>query len=89
MIRHARVSVGVAPTLLTAPESDMQAGSRLLLRNTSATASVFLGAADVTAVDGYELPAGTSLSLTLDSRDSLHAVTAVGDVPIHVLRVGV
>jgi hypothetical protein len=89
MIGNAQVNVGVAPTLLTTAETDTQAGSRLHVRNGSATAAVFLGGSGVTTDTGYELPAGAAVALTLDSGDALYAVTAVGTVEVHVLRIGV
>jgi hypothetical protein len=89
MIRHARVSVGTTPAALSDSEDDSQAGSRLQVRNTSATDAMFLGAADVTATTGYELRPGSSLPLTLDADEALYAVAALGTVEVHVLRMGV
>lgn len=89
MIANARVTVGTTPTLLTTTETDTMAGSRLLVRNSSATASVFLGGSGVTTANGYEVPSGASVSLVLDSGDALYAVVGVGTIDVHVLRIGV
>jgi hypothetical protein len=89
VIRHARVSVGTTPAALTSTQDNSQVGSRLQVRNTSATDAVSLGASDVTAATGYELRPGSSLLLTLDADEALYAVAALGTVEVHVLRMGV
>lgn len=89
MIRHARVTVGTTPTLLTGTEGDTYSGARLHVRNISGTVSAFLGGSDVTATTGYELPVGGVLDVTLDAGETLYAVVAVGTVRIDVLRAGV
>jgi hypothetical protein len=89
VIRHERITVGTNPTLLTGSDTGSQAGSRLLIRNNSATASVFLGDSSVTSDTGWEFVLGDTLMLTLDPEEELYAVAAIGTVVVAVLRIGV
>ena len=87
-VQAARVTVGTAATLLSAAEADTCAGSRLLVRNSSATTSVFLGGAGVTASTGLELPSASQVPWTLDLGEALYAAVVVGTVVVHVLQGG-
>jgi hypothetical protein len=89
VIGHGRVTVGTSATKLTTADSGRQSGSRLHVRNPSATVSVFLGGSAVTAGTGYELPPGASVAITLDADEEVFAAVAVGTLDVHVLRGGV
>lgn len=87
-----RVTVTDEPTRVDSTSSgpgDPTLGSTLLIHNRDASASVFLGANNVTAATGYELAAGVALPLDLGRAESLYAITAAGSVVCHVLEVGV
>jgi hypothetical protein len=88
-VQSAQITVGTAATLLSAAETDTPAGARLVVRNSSATTSVFLGGAGVTASTGLELPSATQLPWTLDLGEALYAAVVVGTVVVHVLQGGV
>ncbi len=87
-VNQDQVVVGTTPTLLSGAPGDAVSGSRIQVRNSSGTTSVFLGGPSVTTANGYELPAGASVAITLNEGESLHAVVVVGTVTVHALRAG-
>lgn len=70
-----------------APVLIADAGRLMLIRNTDATVSVFLGGAAVSSSTGYELKAGQSIEL--DAReDKVYAIAAAaGPVRVDFLAV--
>ena len=87
-----RIEVTDEPTRIDSTSTgpgDPTIGSSLLIHNTDASVSVFLGGSGVTAAAGYELIAGDALPLDLGRAESLYAITAAGSVVCHVLEVGV
>ncbi len=86
--KGTRVAVDVTATKLNTTGTDTVSGSSLLVSNRGA-ASVFLGAADVTTVAGYELAVDESLTFDLGMGEDLYGICASGTVACHVLEVGV
>lgn len=88
---QAQVSVGVTATRLDAIDDsgDGVTGEAITVRNAHATDSVFLGGADVTTANGFELVAGAAYSDTLMTGDALYAIKAATTATVHVLRRGV
>ncbi len=84
--KGTRVAVPVTAVKLNSASTGAQGGSSLLVHNRGA-ASVFLGAANVTTADGYELLADESLPVDLDVGEGLYAICASGTVACHVLEV--
>lgn len=94
-IGHQNVSVGTTATLLNGVETDSIRGQSLLIQNQSTTASVFIGASNVTtSAYGFELKASTATALTaiaidLAAGESLYGIVASGTITVNVLRQGV
>lgn len=88
MLDHSVVTVGTTATELSAPQSDNQGGTSLLI-TAPAGSTVYLGGPTVTTTTyGYALAAGTSITVTLDGSERLYAVAAAAaNVPI--LRQGI
>lgn len=79
---NRQVAVGVASTAIL----DANSGARsLLVKHTTAGATVFLGAPGVTVATGYPLEANNELELELEG--PLHGVVAAGTVTVFVLGV--
>ncbi len=57
--------------MLAGAEGDTQAGSRIRVRNNSATTDAFLGGADVTTATGYKIAVGEQVPLDLDTGEAL------------------
>lgn len=86
----ARVSVGTTETELTGAQTDTIAGQSVVVKLPSAaTASVFLGGTGVTTTTGFELTAGSSISMDLGQGEQLFGIVATGTQTVHVLRTGV
>ena len=88
-LEGARVSVGTTPTLLSGSPGDSTSGSRITVRNPSATVAVDLGDSTVATGAGYELAAGAVATFTLDPEDPLYGVVVAATQSVHVLRTGV
>jgi hypothetical protein len=96
------VLVGVAPTLLSAPQVDGLPGSSLAVRVPAGGQLVFVGGSAVTAAgaaQGWPLAAGESLFLDIDAAsrtsatdvsagEDVYAVVAVGTQSVNVLARG-
>ena len=87
--KGTRVAVATAATKLNTASTDSSAGSALLVRNRDASASVYIGASNVTTATGYELLAGESLPVDLDPGEDIYAICAASTVTCHVLEVGI
>lgn len=87
MIQHARIAVAGTTVEITAAEGrDYRPGQNVIVLNQGSN-PCWLGAADVTDTTGYQLAAGATLSLSLESGESLHAIaTALATTNLHVLR---
>lgn len=59
----------------------------LLIRNIGST-SAFIGGADVTASDGFEIEAGAMISVDLAARTAIYAVTSSGSTTLQLLQAG-
>lgn len=68
-----QVTVGQAQVLLADRYSTSGGGSVVLL-NSDAVFTVFVGGADVTTSNGLALKPGASLSLQLGDRDAIYAI---------------
>lgn len=91
MIQQERIDVGDSEAVeVTADEVSFGQGQDLLIRNLGED-PVYLGNADVTATDGYELEADATITLrTTDRREKLYAICDTGDTTtLAVLRSGV
>lgn len=81
-VRAKAFSIGTTPTRI------VQGPARLLMQNRG-TVPVYLGGADVTATDGFEMPAGTTLPpFGLAPGAWLYAVTAGGTSELRVMLLG-
>ncbi len=89
-VDSAQVSVGTTATALNAAETGGVAGARLVVKLPSgATASVFLGGSTVATTDGFELTAGSQVTVELAGGELLYGIVASGTQSTHVLRSGV
>lgn len=84
-VQSAQTSVGTSPTLMVRADAD---GERVVLYNPSGTNPVYLGGASVTTGDGYRMPAGDKVSVTLGAGEELYAVATLAGESLHVLRTG-
>ena len=76
----SHVTCATTATLVyTAPASNL---GRVLVRNTSADTSVFLGPSTVTTANGFELAFGDSLGINLGFGDTLYCRVAAGTQPV-------
>lgn len=78
----SQVSVTTTATPLEQSDAD---GISVLVRNTHATTSVFLGGVGVTTTTGYELLAGGAASINLFPGETLYGVAATGTARIDTL----
>lgn len=86
-----RITVSTVAVPLNPADAGPVSGTRVVIRNTNATAAdtLALGDSAVTAATGYLLPGGSSIELQLGPGDQVYAVRgAAVDVAVHVLRVG-
>ena len=85
-----RITVSTTAVALVSAETDVVAGSTLVLRNGDATNSVSLGPSNVTAGAGYGLAPGAVVTVELAPGEQIYAIRdAAADVVVHVLRLGV
>jgi hypothetical protein len=82
-ITGAQVSVGTSATLIAAADAD--GSSVAVTLPSSATATVYLGGSGVTT-SGYGLPTGCSVTIDLDSGESLYGIVASGTQTVHTLK---
>ena len=79
-VTTSHVSCATTATLVyTAPLSNM---GRVLVRNTSADTSVFLGSSAVTTANGFELAFGDAVGINLSNGDTLYCRVAAGTQPV-------
>lgn len=84
MVEASRVTVGTAAVELYAATGGTPARVKVANRG---SASVFLdGDATVTTASGFELPAGASEELVLESGDELFGIAGTAGHEVHVLR---
>lgn len=88
MVRGSRVTVTTTATQLTGTVNTREKGAALV-RNRGAV-SVDLGGPDVVTGAGFQLDAGETVPIDVDSGngDLLYAVTASGTCVVHVLAAG-
>jgi hypothetical protein len=89
-VTSARVTVSTVAVALNTLETDVVAGSRLVVKNQDAANSVDLGDSSVTAGTGFELKAGLSVQIDMPKGEQLYAIRSnAADVRVDVLRAGV
>lgn len=75
--KSTRVNVGTTVTLIINPKNASSGNPwRVKVRNLSATTPIFVGGEDVTALNGLEVPAATTLDFILVEGDALYGVAA-------------
>jgi hypothetical protein len=79
-----QVSVTTSATLLVEGDRD---GLRVAVRNRDAD-PVFIGGADVTTGEGFQLDEGESASLFIDSGDDVYGICAAGTARVDTLVSG-
>lgn len=86
MIVGYRIVVNTTPTLLNtvADTGGGGAGQTFNVRNVGSQ-SIYVGASNVATTTGYEVPAGTNLSINLDGGEVLYGIAA-GATTVHVLQ---
>lgn len=65
--------------------SEAKHRQRLQVTNRSGSASVFLGGADVTTTNGYELANGATIQFDLDTSEAVYAVAAGSNTRVDVI----
>jgi hypothetical protein len=93
MVTQHRPTAGTAASVLIendAQRRDPDASSlSFVLKNITATASVFLGDPGVTAANGFEwAPADGPLSIDLEPGEKLYGIVAVTQQALHALQAG-
>lgn len=84
MVEMSRVTVGTTAVELYAVRGGTSA--RITATNRG-SASVFLGSdATVTTANGYELPAGETIEVVMQSGDELFAIAGTAGHDVHLLR---
>lgn len=87
-VKHSRVTVTTTAAAVSTQTDDPRADFSATLRN-AGTASIFIGGSTVTAANGFELPAGASLSVDFRAGDVLHAIVASGTQRLDIIWSGV
>lgn len=83
-VTAARVTVSTTAVALNTADST---GQRLVIKNTNGTVAVDLGPVGVTAGAGFDLAAGATITVELDSGEVLYAIrSAAADAILAVLR---
>lgn len=86
-VKHNRISVGTAATLLNLTETDSQPGQQLVASVESGT--VFLGGSAVTSSSyGFVLTPGIAFATDLSSGEQLYAAASSGSVTVNVIAAG-
>ncbi len=62
------------------------AGQRIIVKNGDAAEPVYLGASDVSAVTGYLLAFGQSVTVALEPNEVLYALSTATGASVSVLR---
>lgn len=82
----ARVTVGTTATQLDAPAARGFRASSVLVRCPAADIHIEFTQAAATTVDGFTVPAGTSIEVPLTADQQLWAVAGTAGTVVHVLR---
>lgn len=89
MIKSENLTVETTPISLLYRESiDSIRGQTICVQNTDATNAVYLGGTEVTVDNGYVLPAGAQIAVTLETVQDFYAVSG-GSVVVSVLWIDV
>jgi len=87
-ISSAVVSVGTAVTALSVAETDPLPRFTIALYN-AGTATVYVGASNVTTATGFPLAASGTLSIDCDKAEGVYGIVATGTVSVNCLYQGV
>lgn len=87
-LQAAVVAVGTSATRLDAADVGGDAASRIRIKNTHATNTLFLGPAGVTTATGYVLAVNETVEFELRGDDALYGI-AVAASTASVVRTGV
>lgn len=87
-LQTAQVAVGTTAVELTGVTTDRRADSSIAVQ-APAAATMYIGAAGVTASTGWPIAAGQTLAVDLQSGERLYGVLASGTGTAYVLRTGV
>lgn len=83
-----RVTVAATATLISQASTTNATSITVLVRNTDASVSMYLGSSTVTTGTGFELLAGASISITLTGVEALYAIVASSTARADVLERG-
>ena len=86
-VSSQQVPVGTTVTRIDPTSDGVIPQGSCLVRNRG-SASVFIGAINVTTTTGYELSTGEAVTADLRPGDALYAIAASGTQTVHVLEVG-
>lgn len=84
-IRNSQVTVGTTPVLIA---TELVGASYVYLHSPTGGNAVFIGDADVTSSNGFELPKNEMHEVWLPEADKLYAVVASGTQVLFVLHTG-
>lgn len=87
-INAAQVPVSTTATRLNSDPHDSRSDSAIAI-TAPAAAVLYLGRAGVSTATGFPLPAGTTISLDLQSSEDVYGVLATGTGTVSVLETGV
>lgn len=86
-VASKHVTVGTTPTVIAGPAPSYNRVVTALLKNTG-TSNVYLGGPDVTTADGFTFQAGASLTVELNSDDTLYGIVGSGSVDVSLMAIG-
>lgn len=86
MPTSAQISVGTTATLLVAATAFDQTAYIHNMAHGGGNPVVFLGDANVTAANGFELDAGDTITIGVGDHEGLYAICASGTVLVSVLK---
>jgi len=84
MITSARLTIGESIVALNTAGRNV--GMYLTVKNTDAVELVYIGTLEVTALAGYELGPGESITARLEPNEVLYAVSTATGIDVTVLR---
>ena len=90
MIDNDLVTVTTQRTLLTSGttrEFDVRDGQSIAVHN-KGSQTLFVGGADVTVVNGWEIEPGVKEAYDARPGEDLYAIVASGSVPVKIMRSG-
>lgn len=86
MPTSAQITVGTTATLLVAATAFDQTAYVHNMAHGGSNPPVFLGDANVTSANGFELDAGDTITIGVGDHEALYAIAASGTVAVSVLK---